>query len=61
MFKKLILPLALLGVIAISIYAYQQYHRGLKDLKNTRPAFTVTASEIVSEFEANEKIQIKNI
>lgn len=55
------MPLALLGVIAISIYAYQQYHRGLKDLKNTRPAFTVTASEIVSEFEANEKIQIKNI
>ena len=54
MFKKLIWSLLFAAIIIASLYLYRQYNRKPADLVNTKPAFILTASNLVSEFETNE-------
>jgi len=52
--RYIVLPLLVIGAAA-AIYIYKEYNRKQKDTASLKPAYSVTASSLVSEFEANEK------
>ena len=54
MIKKLIGSLLVAAIIIASLYLYWQYNRKPANLVNTKPAFIVTASNLVNEFEIDE-------
>ena len=54
MIKKLVLSILFAAIIIASLYFYLQYNRKPADLMDTKPAFIVTASNLVKEFESDE-------
>lgn len=54
MIKKLGWSLLFAAIIIASLYFYWEYNRKSADLVNTKPAFIVTASNLVSDFETDE-------
>ena len=54
MIKKLGWSLLFAVIIIASLFVYKQYNRKPADLVDMKPAFIVTASNLVNEFEINE-------
>ena len=54
MIKKLIWSFLFAAIIIASLYLYREYNRKPANLVNTKPAFIVTASNLVNEFEIDE-------
>jgi len=52
--RYIVLPVFVIGAAA-AIYIYKEYNRKHKDTAKLKPAYTVTATGLVSEFEADEK------
>jgi uncharacterized membrane protein len=54
--KKLVkwLPILLLAVLSIGVYAWREYHREQESTEDLTIVFTKTANEIVQEFEKSE-------
>lgn len=53
-FRKLLLPFLLLLMIAGAFYAYKEYNRKATILNDTKPAFIVTAPELLTDYENDE-------
>jgi hypothetical protein len=51
--KKIIIPLVLLGVIAAGI-GYYMYNKPVESLNNKKADVTVTAEQLLADYEANE-------
>jgi uncharacterized protein (UPF0333 family) len=49
--KKIILLVIVFIVAAGGFYAYNEYHRTNKDLKNSSPDFTTDAASLIASFE----------
>lgn len=54
MIKKPGWVLLFIAIIVTSLYLYRQYNRKPADLMDTKPAFIITASNLVNEFETDE-------
>jgi len=54
MFKKLIWSLLFAVILIPSLYFYRQYNRKPADLASIKPAFIITVSNLVNEFETDE-------
>lgn len=52
--RYIVLPL-LLVLAAVAFYIYKEYNRTHKDTARMKPDFTVTASQLIGEFESNEQ------
>src|SRR5687767_9552445 len=52
--KKVILPLVLLVLVAISV-GYYMYNKPVESLNNKTADVTITADQLLAEYEANEK------
>lgn len=52
--KKLIGLVVLVLVTAASVYIYNEYNRKPADLTDVKPAFNLSATDIVKEFETDE-------
>lgn len=51
--RKFLLALLLL-IIAFAIYVYREYNRTNTDIASERPAYSMTATELLQEFTAND-------
>ena len=49
--KKIILLILILIIAAGGFYAYKEYHRTNKDLKNSKADFTTGATSLIASFE----------
>jgi hypothetical protein len=56
--RYIVLPVLVIGAAA-AIYIYKEYNRKHKDTAKLKPAYTVTATGLVSEFESNEQASNK--
>lgn len=53
--KTIIFSVIGLVVIAGGIYGYKEYTRGQVDLENVKPQVTISAADLIKEFETNEE------
>jgi hypothetical protein len=51
---KPVLVLLLIALLAASVYGWAEYHRKNKGTGALKPAFTISASELVKQFEKDE-------
>ena len=52
--KKIILLVILVAVAIVGFYAYSEFNRTNKDLGRTRPDYTLTAVQLINEFEKSD-------
>ena len=57
--KKIIWIIVLLVVAAVGVYGYKEYTRTNKDISKTKPDFTLAASQLIRDFEANDSLSAK--
>jgi len=51
--RYIVLPILLIGAAA-AIYIYKEYNRKHKDTAKVKPDYSITATGLIKEFEANE-------
>ena len=56
--RYIVLPLLLI-IAAAAIYIYKEYNRTHKDTAKLKPDYTVTATDLLKEFETNEQASNK--
>ena len=56
--RYIVLPL-LMVLAEVAIYIYKEYNRTHKDTAKMKPDFTVTATQLIGEFESDEQISGK--
>jgi hypothetical protein len=52
--KKILIPVIIIGIIAVGI-GYYMYNKPVASLENKKADVSVTANQIISEYEADEK------
>ena len=57
--KKIVLLIILLAIAVAAWYAYREYSRTNRDLKNVRPDFSLSATDLIKEFESNDSAAAK--
>ena len=57
--KKIVLLIILLAIAVAAWYGYREYSRTNKDLKRVRPDYSLTATDLIKEFESNDSAATK--
>lgn len=52
--KKLVWSVILLVILTVSAYLYKEYNRKPADLLNATPVFSLSATDLVNDFETDE-------